>query len=58
MRAKTKDRKDTNAPGHAGRVDVRRLVQLYGAETASEVLRKLVIAYARDEGRGASRRTR
>jgi hypothetical protein len=42
----------------ARRVDIRRLVRLYGAETAGEVLRKLVSAYARDQDRGASRRTR
>ena len=34
-----------------GRVNVRRLVRLYGPETASEVLRKVVIACARSGAR-------
>jgi hypothetical protein len=55
MKTKLRARQAIDA---AGRVDIQRLVRVYGPEVASEVLRKLVTACARDQERGASRRTR
>jgi hypothetical protein len=46
MRAKKRTRDALDCAGH---VDIRRLVRLYGADTANEVLCKLVIACAREQ---------